>query len=178
MSSRWARELTLLLQMFICVSFCHTYLSCAPLLAQDWLRSEVKWKWSLVIGCWQTKKFPDWVETVEVWWDWGCCTRSVRGSLDLKTKEQNHDIYISHEIHLWNTHRNLITIAMSHHIVSFYKRTVNIRFNWSYIHKSPDTYVLTRILLSELPVSRLLLLVTVENICGNVSPFNKLLPVK
>lgn len=60
----------------------HTCLSCAPLLAQGWLRSEVKWKWSLAIGCWRTTTFPDWVATVEEWWDWDCYTRSVRGSLD------------------------------------------------------------------------------------------------
>ena len=66
------------------VSSCshHTCLSCAPLLAQGWLRSEVKWKWSLAIGCWRTTTFPDWVAIAEEWWDWDCYTRSVRGSLD------------------------------------------------------------------------------------------------
>lgn len=66
----------------------HTCLSCAPLLAQGWLRSEVKWKWSLATGCWQTRKSPDWVATVEAWWDWDCYTQSVRGSLDLGGEQQ------------------------------------------------------------------------------------------
>lgn len=62
--------------------FHHTCLSCAPLLAQGWLRSEVKWKWSLAIGCWRTRTFPDWVAIVVEWWDWDCYTQSVRGNLD------------------------------------------------------------------------------------------------